>query len=247
MEFVSLPPAEELPPLDAWYPWPPGRPWLRCMMVMSLDGGFRGSDGRSHALSSAADQRVLLQGRRFAHAVIIGAETMRRERYQALRCGNDATREEAGLDAEPALVIVSASLDLPWDDGALADRTSRPIVVTTQHAPAESLRRAQDAADVIVLPSDRVGPGDRVAPQALIEVLRARGLFHLVCEGGPHLLADLIRAHVVDEADITIAPLLAGGGQIVTASAMDEPIGLQLASLLEHRGWLFSRYVRVER
>lgn len=241
MEFVSLPAAEDLPPLDAWYPWPADRPWLRCMMVMSLDGGFRGADGRSRGISSPADQRVLLQGRRLAHAVLIGAETMRRERYQALRCGNDVVRRESGLPPEPTLVVVSASLDLPWDEGALADSEARPLVATTEQSLDRALREGMHpgrSADVIALPGHRVDMGQ------LLAALHSRGLVHLVCEGGPHLLSELVQAQAVDEADITLSPLLTGGGHIATRPAMPEPTGLRLAAVLEHRDWLFTRYVR---
>lgn len=239
MEFVSLPTTDELPPLDTWYPWPADRPWLRTMMVMSVDGGFRGADGQSHALSSRTDQRVLLQGRRWAHAVLIGAETMRRERYGAVGGGNDVVRRECGLTPEPTLVVVSASLNLPWEAEAFRDGGGpRPIVMTTSDSTPEARKRADQHADVMVLPGPRIQPGE------LVGALHSRGLSHIVCEGGPHLVSCLIHSGAVDEADVTVAPLLAGGGQIRTGPPLPGPTPLRLAGILEHADWLFTRYVR---
>ncbi len=77
VDFRSFAPDEELPPLTDWFAWPDGRSWLRCTMLVTLDGAFRGADGTSRSLSCPADQHVFRQARRFAHAVLVGAETLR--------------------------------------------------------------------------------------------------------------------------------------------------------------------------
>ena len=69
-------------------------------------------------------------------AVMIGAGTMRAERYgrivsdPALR----ARRERNGLAHDPLAVLVSGRLDLPWDATLFTDGGGRVVVFTTSEA-----------------------------------------------------------------------------------------------------------------
>lgn len=239
MDVRTFAPGEELPPLDDWYPWPEGRAWLRCMMLTTLDGAVRGPDGLSGSLSCPADQHVFAQVRRFAHAVLVGAGTLRAERYEPLTEGDTAhERVSRGLTPAPVLVVVTASMDLPWEDPVFRDSTMPPLVVTTESAPIEGLERARQSCEVIAL------PGERLDPYQLVSAIAYRGMTHIVCEGGPTLLAELTRAGLVDEADITVAPMQVAGGQVATGDAMSGAAHLGLAAVIEQDGWLFTRYVR---
>lgn len=234
-----VPPGEPLEALDEWYPWPAGRAWLRCMMLGSLDGAVRGDDGLSGSLSSPADQEVFRHARRFAHAVLVGAETLRAERYEPIVADPADAEERArrGLPPAPVLAVVSASLRLDWSDPVFRQSTMRPVVITTEAASIDARTAAERWCDVLVL------PGLWVEAHQLVSALSYRGLLHVVCEGGPHLLAELSRAHLVHEADITIAPVQAGGGQVATGPAMPDPHAFALASVIVQDGWLFTRYI----
>ena len=76
--------------------------------------------------------------------------------------------------------------------------------------------------------------------------LRAEhGVTSILCEGGPQLLGDLLRAGLVDELHLVIAAKLAGGPgpvTIVTGPELDPPADLELLSLHESGGYLFLRY-----
>lgn len=225
--------------LAAAYAWPQGR-WLRAMMLQTLDGAPVGPDGRSKSLSSSADMVVFGETRRLADAVLIGAQTMRAERYKPLRAKPEAQAERSaiGLAPAPRLVIVTRSLSLPWEEAVFRDSALPPLVVTTQATSADAVARAREVAEVVVL------AGDLVQPQALLGELHDRGLERITCEGGPRLLGELARADLVDEADITIAPLLTGGGQIHTGDPLVEPKRFELAGVLAADGYLFTRYLR---
>ena len=238
VRFHTVPAGDELP-LQDWYPWPEGRAWLRCMMVTTLDGGARGHDGTSSGLSCEADQRIFHETRRLADAVLVGAGTIRAESYEPIGLGADADERVArGQTAAPIIVIVSSSLNLPWDSPLFVSSAVPPIVVTAESARGADLARARASCEVVVL------PGNRVEPAALVSHLGYRGLTHVVCEGGPHLLSQLISTGLVDEADITIAPMQVGGGQVLTGRAIPEPRTLSLVSVIEQSGWLFTRYCR---
>jgi riboflavin biosynthesis pyrimidine reductase len=70
-----------------------------------------------------------------------------------------------------------------------------------------------------------------------------RGLRHLLCEGGPHLLRDLLAARVVDELCTTVVPRLVGGlGPRITDGPLAEA-PLRLHGLLEDDGTLLARWL----
>lgn len=225
--------------LAAAYPWPDSTPWIRAMMLLSLDGAVAGADGRSGSLSSATDRAVLAEVRRLSDVVLIGAGTLRAERYRPMkaRAEDAAERSRLGLASAPVLAIVSRSLDLPWDEPVFRESARRPLVLTAQSAPAAALAVAGQHAEVITV------PGDDVDPPALVAGLLDRGLTRIVCEGGPRLLASLSAQDLVDEADITFAPVLASGGQVATGSAVIEAARFDLAHAIVDDGFLFTRYV----
>jgi riboflavin biosynthesis pyrimidine reductase len=223
----------------AAYPWPENRRWVRAMMVTTLDGSAVGPDHLSGSISGDADRLVFRAVRRMADAVLIGAGTLRGERYGAMRANpaDAAARQEAGLAPAPRLAILSGSLDLPWDDEVFSDSALPPLVLTgTDAGPT---RRARSAGRCELVELD--DPGD---PATLLEALQRRKLNRIVCEGGPTLLRDLIAAELVDEADITISPMFAGTERSPDAPMLPEVARFHLAHVLTRDGFLMARYLR---
>lgn len=74
---------------------------------------------------------------------------------------------------------------------------------------------------------------------------REHGVRSILCEGGPALLTDLVRAGLVDELHLVLAPKLAAGPDpltILSGAPLDPPVDLELTSLHESGGYLFLRY-----
>ena len=212
--------------VDDDYPWPSG-PWVRALFVMALDGAATGPDGRSGSISGPADRNVLIAVRRWSDAVVVGAATMRAERYKPMKVSESvaAERVAAGQKAAPRMVIVSASLDLPWSDPAYAESMLPPLIVTVASAPADALARVPATCEVLV------APGERVNPVWLREQLVDRGMERIVCEGGRSLLADFARSGAVDEWALTVSGIMpAGAYSPVLAHCEDE--------------FVFTRFVR---
>lgn len=219
------------------YPWPESGPWVRAMMVTTIDGASAGPDGLSGSVSSAADQVVFNAVRRYTDAVLIGSGTLRAEKYTPLRADPETAqqRKAGGQHAAPVLAVVSGSLKLPWDLPVWAESTQRPVVITEAGADEERLAQARGHADVIVL--------EEVTPPAIIDALVGRGLRRIVCEGGPQLLRNLVEADMVDEADITLAPLFAGTGSSPSTTVLPDVVHFQLAQVLQGEGTLMMRYL----
>ena len=224
------------PELAAAYPWPRG-PWVRVAMARTLDGGVAGADGRSRSISSDVDRLVLAEIRRLSDAIVTGATTVRLEPYGPMIARPDAAdeRRELGLAPAPVIVVVSGSLDLPWDAPMFTASTQRPVVVTTAKSSPQDRRRAEEVCDVVVVDDDRVHPA------ALVAALAERGLQRLVVEGGPGLVASLSASDVVDEVDVTLSPML--GAMSVATSAGSIVARFDLRHCLTEDGFLFTRYV----
>ncbi|MEZ5091169.1 dihydrofolate reductase family protein [Nocardioides sp.] len=220
------------------YAWPDETPWTRVTMLRTLDGGVAGPDGRSRSVSSDLDRDVLAEVRRLADAVVIGAQTLRVERYGPMRARDDAVEERRsrGQHDAPQLVVVSGSLDLPWQERVFSDSALTPIVVTGADASPDALSRARDHATVLQLDDETV------TATALLAALHDRGLRRVVCEGGPGLLGDFAREDAVDEVCLTLAPYQPA--LVPAGDDSSEPRPFDLAQLLEHQSFLFARYVR---
>lgn len=224
--------------IAAAYAWPDG-PWTRAMMLTTLNGAIAGADGLSGSLSSPTDRLIFAETRRLADAILVGAGTIRAERYNPTRANpeHQQARAEAGLQSAPVVAIVSRSLDLPWGDALFHESAQQPIVLTEVHDPASpALRQARASADVIEVAG--------MDADAMIGALRRRGLNRIVCEGGPALLSHLVEADLIDEYDITVAPILSGSGYGIVDGPLAATKRLQLAQLISADGFLFTRYLR---
>ncbi|MGW1146836.1 pyrimidine reductase family protein [Streptomyces sp. NPDC002454] len=226
------------------YAYPEGPAvWLRANMVSTLDGAAQ-HDGRSEPLSSTADMRVFGVLRGLADAVVVGAETVRREGYRPARAREAfaARRAAAGQGPAPAVVVVSAGLDLDLALPLFAEPLVPTLLVTGAGAPAERLAAARAAGVEVVL----AGEGAAVEPARAVRVLADRGLRRLLTEGGPRLLGQFVADGVLDELCLTLAPMLAAGSaqRIAGGPSRAVPDRFVLASLLEEGGFLFARYHR---
>ena len=77
---------------------------------------------------------------------------------------------------------------------------------------------------------------------ALRRTLEDAGFPSLLCEGGPHLAADLLAAGLVDELCSTVVPTLVGGSHARIAEGDPLDVPLDLHALLESDGTLLARW-----
>jgi len=220
------------------------RPSLRANFVTSIDGAVE-LDGYSEGLSGPADKQVFGLLRMVCDALLVGAGTLRHEKYRGVRLDESrrAWRRERGLADYPTLVVVSARLALKPTHPALADAPVRPIVVTHADADPAAREALAPVADIIA-----VGAEGQVDLAAGLAALHDRGLRQVLCEGGPHLLASLTAADLIDEMCLTVSPLLTGpGAGRITAGPVnqDAPRTLTLRQALAAGDVLLLRYGRI--
>ena len=214
---------------------PPGRPYLGLNMVASLDGKAT-IDWRTKGLSTELDRRLFHSLRTQADAVMVGAGTLRLERYGRMTKSQELRerRLAEGLAPEPLAVIVSARLDLPADLPLLHEPEQRVVIATSSDATLPGL------GDQV----EYVRGGDDL--QRLVALLgEDHGVRSILCEGGPTLNSHLFAAELVDELFLTLNPKVAGGAAALTIVAgrdLVEPAELELVSVAEGGGDLFTRW-----
>lgn len=217
-------------------------PWLRVNFVSSLDGAVAAGDGYSAGLSGVADKRVFRVLRMMCDCLLVGAGTLRHEGYGPVSLDAERRRWRLanGLAEFPTLVVVSRSLDLSPAQTAFTQAPVRPLVLTAASAPADRRAALQPVADVITCGDTDV---DLITAVAL---LRGQGMTHILCEGGPHVLAALTAASLVDELCLTLTPLLVGPGpgRITAGPSAPAPVSLPLRQALVADGVLLLRYAR---
>ncbi|MCX4514923.1 pyrimidine reductase family protein [Streptomyces sp. NBC_01619] len=227
------------------YAYPAGEgPWLRANMVSSLDGAAQ-HDGKSQQLSSDMDMRIFGTLRALADAVIVGAQTVRQEGYRPARAREAFAerRAAAGQGPAPAIVVVTAGLDLDFSLPLFTSPLVPTLILTGAAASPERVAAAEKSGAEVVIAGD--GPG--IDPARAVEALAGRGMRRLLTEGGPRLLGQFVASGVLDELCLTVSPTLTAGTaqRIAGGPARTVPERFALASLLEEAGFLFTRYRRI--
>jgi riboflavin biosynthesis pyrimidine reductase len=239
---ATLPTAPaDLADLYAYPADPPRGCLVRANMVSSLDGASA-MHGTSTALGSTGDKAVFDALRGLADVVLVAAGTVAAEQYGPAQPNADfaAHRQARGQRPAPILAVVTARASL--DPESPVARAPGTLVITCA-AAAESRRRALATAgvDVIVCGADAVN-----LPDAL-RVLAERGLWRVLCEGGPSLLGSMVAADLVDELCLTLSPRLVGGagGRVVSSLIENDGPPMRPVHVLgDDEGYLYTRWRR---
>jgi riboflavin biosynthesis pyrimidine reductase len=215
---------------------------LRVNFVTSVDGAAT-VDGRSGGLSGPGDRRLFSLLRALCDVVLVGAGTVRVEGYGSVLppARLQEWRRGRGLPSGPRLAVVSGSLALSPVDEVFTGPAGRagtfgaaeaPLVLPGPDAPAERAEALSGVAEVL--------PAESAA--GWLELLAARGLTRVLCEGGAGLFSSLLAADLVDDLCLTVSPMLAAGAGPGVTAGVSRPRRLSLVHALGEDGFLFLRY-----
>jgi len=195
------------------------RPYVFANMVASADGATA-VEGRSGGLNNETDRQLFALLRELAAIVLVGAATVRAERYRPSRVPGQR------------IAVVTRALDL--DFGMELFTEGRGVVVTTLDAGP-----VPDGVPVI-----------RAGEQSVdfAAALEALGEPTVLTEGGPGIIHQLIGDGLLDELCLTVAPVLVGGrSKRVGSGAGDANLtDMRLVHSAHDGSFLFLRYVRDE-
>jgi riboflavin biosynthesis pyrimidine reductase len=222
--------------------------------VTSIDGvaALGGGNSAGSVISGHDPSDRFLMGllRACSDAVLIGAGTLRATPGHLWTPAHvspqfadsfAALRRSLGREPEPRLVVMTAHGALDVAHPALQHGAT--VVTTTKGAQALA-GRLPESCEVLV-----AGKGESVDVKRALDEMRDRGFGVVLTEGGPTVMGHLLEMRAVDEAFITISPVLAGRDQARRLGMVE---GLELlpsrglwASLLSarrHGDYVFLRY-----
>ena len=222
--------------------------------VESIDGvttlGSGPSAGSAISGRNQADRFLMGLLRAMADAVVIGAGTLRAtpgHHWTPEHIFPDLTeafadlRVELGRKPRPRLVLLTASGNVATSHAAVVGGAT---VVTTKGGASSLRGRLPDSCDLIV-----IGEGGDVDVASALNELRDRGCKVILTEGGPHVMGELIANDLLDEAFVTISPVVAGRdgeerlGMVAGAELLPgRGVWTRLLSARRHGDFLFLRY-----
>jgi len=198
-----------------------GRPWVRLKSATSLDGRTALPDGRSQWITGAAARADGHAWRHRASAVLTGIGTVLADdpRLDVRHLPGGAPRHQ------PLRVVADSQWRLPLA-ARLLDPPGAVLVVAAQAEGQHARALAHRGAGVLSLPD----PTGTVDLTALLTELARRGVNELHVEAGATLSGALLRAGLVDELLLYLAPSLIGPGRSLAdwpaLASLDEQVRL---------------------
>lgn len=174
-----------------------GAPWLRSKIAMSLDARTALGNGVSQWITGDAARRDVQHWRARSCAVLTGINTV---------LADDARLNVRELETprQPLRVVLDSQLRMPLEARVLYGGDA---LIYSARNDAQKIAVLQDlGATVVVLPND----GGQVDVSAVLADLGRRGCNEVLVEAGSTLNGALLRAGLVDELLLYIAPQLLG-------------------------------------
>ncbi len=176
-----------------------GRPFVTVKAAVTLDGRIATRTGDSRWVTGEAARRWVHRLRDRVDAVLVGSGTARADDPRL------TARLPGGRD--PLRVVLDTDLALPARLRLFRQRSTAPTLV------AHASSRTRDLGPGVELLRCRRGAGG-VDLADLLARLAARGITHLLVEGGAQVDARFLEAGLVDRLVVFVAPKLVGADGI---------------------------------
>jgi len=187
-----------------------GRPLVTLKLATSIDGRIATHGGDSRWITCEA-ARTRVHALRASHdAILVGTGT-------ALADNPELTCRLPGCEDPPALrVVLDRHLRLPLTHKLVVRGRDAPtIVMAAAHADPQRAQTMRECGlEIVVAPeaSEGLDLGE------VLRLLGARGVTRVLCEGGGHVAAALLRADLVDRLVCFTAGLAIGGDGIAAVA-----------------------------
>jgi diaminohydroxyphosphoribosylaminopyrimidine deaminase/5-amino-6-(5-phosphoribosylamino)uracil reductase len=180
----------------------PSRPRVTLKLATSLDGRIATASGESRWITGEAARGEVHRLRAAHDAVLIGAETARRDNPSLL------ARTDPSPARQPARVVLATKLELSPDSKLFADTARSPLIVFASSHASPPQRAMLEGAGARIEPV--AAHADGVDVRAALERLAELGIASVLVEGGGKVAASLVAADVVDRLEWFRAPLALG-------------------------------------
>ncbi|MEU1985032.1 dihydrofolate reductase family protein [Nocardia sp. NPDC019395] len=184
-----------------------GRPFVLLSVAVSVDGYIDDTAPDRLLLSNEADFDRVDGLRAWSDAILVGAETVRRDNPRLLvkSAQRRRARAAAGKPEHPRKVTVTAAGNLDpdarfWHHGT---EENPPLVYTTETGARRLVERLSAPAEIVAL-------GAELEFGALLDDLDARGIARLMVEGGGRIHTAFLAGGLADELHLALGPALVG-------------------------------------
>lgn len=180
------------------------RAFVQLKLAATLDGFTAARDGSSQWITGEPARIEVHRMRAEADAVLVGSGTA---------LADDPRLDVRHISAvkQPLRVVLDRRLRLPITSH-LADVTSSPTLVFVDEpdvlSSAKAIALTERGVDVACVAAAR----GTSWLTSVLQALRARGVHHVLCEGGATLAGALLRQGLVDRLDLFQASCLLGAG-----------------------------------
>lgn len=198
-------------------------PWVRMKVAASLDGTTALHSGASQWITGPEARADGHAWRARACALLTGIGTV-------LADNPRLDVRDVATERQPALVVVDSLLQTPLDAAIFI--ANRPVFIyAASRNDEKSLALEKRGATVVLLPNS----AGKVDLQAMVKDLARREINELHVEAGYKLNGSLLRAGLVDELLLYLAPKLLGPGlglaQLEPLQALSDAQSLQFISV----------------
>jgi len=177
-------------------PVPAGCSFVLGRVAQSLDGYIATREGESVWISGPDDLRHTHRLRALSDAVVVGAKT--------IRADNPLLTTRLVDGPSPVRIVLDPDRRL---DASYRVFLGGPETLLLCAPDAEGTNRV-GAASVLPVPRGECG----LNIEAILALLRARGLRRIFVEGGGVTVSRFLAAGALDRLHVTVAPLVMGGG-----------------------------------
>ncbi len=174
-----------------------GLPWVRSKIAASLDGRTALANGASKWISGDAARRDVQHWRARSCAVLTGIGTVLADDPQL-------NVREISAERQPLRVVVDSELRIPPSAKLLQSNTTLIYTTSTDENKRSVLQTS--GAEVVVMQS----ANSQVDLPAVLRDLAQRGINEVLVEAGHTLNGALLKAGLVDELVLYLAPQLLG-------------------------------------
>jgi diaminohydroxyphosphoribosylaminopyrimidine deaminase/5-amino-6-(5-phosphoribosylamino)uracil reductase len=174
-----------------------GRPWMRIKAAASLDGRIALANGESRWITGEAARRDAHGLRARSCAILTGIGTV-------LRDDPELTVRHVPCARQPRRYVIDSRLDMPLTAKILAGEPITIFTVSDDRARRAAL--AARGAEIVDVPRE----GGKTDLAAVARLLAERGCNEVTVETGGKLMGSLLRARVVDELVLYLAPVILG-------------------------------------
>lgn len=181
---------------------PKDRPKVFLSCAISLDGKLASETGNSN-FSSFKDKKEVHKLRTKADAILVGINTLLTDDPHLT-----VSHKYYQSDEHPIRIVLDSTARTPLNSKFITKRSKvTSLIATTRKAPKERINALRKAgAEVKIL------GGEKVSLQQLMRVLNLDyDIQTLMVEGGGKVIGDFFRHNLIDEARISLTPVVLGG------------------------------------